>query len=533
MIATDSDVGDRAKLPVTLLIVLGLLGMGCERARCPTPAGPIAEQEPDAPERSVGEPDDEVAFLYDQAQLRTFELRLEEDDLAFLDANPAAEEYVPGTLIFDGTEYGPVGVRYKGSVGAFMGCTAGGNPFDPSGPKICPKINFKVSFNEYDPDGRFFGVKKLLFHAMNQDDSMMRERLGYWLFREMDVPAPRAVHVRVLVNGEYAGVFVNVEYIDGRFTRSHFDDGEGNLFKEVWPTASDLQPEVTEPWLLEHLRTNEDEDPSMEHMLAFSEAASHEDGNERAAAIQASMSVEHTMRFIAVDRTIRADDGPFHFYCPNFGEMDGSICMNHNYYLYEEANADRLYLIPWDLDNAFVVVRENGMNPDTFTTVLDEWDDHDVQCEAIPGMITELPLLQMPPSCDPLIAGLGCLFHKEYEAAVEELLDGPFHADTVEQRLAEWEAQIADAVDEAYVTDPEQLDPGRWQAGLADLQERNGILREQAEENIGCSVGVGAGSGSSAAAGLLVLLAAGLLARRRVADGLPPGRELMKTPRLG
>jgi hypothetical protein len=34
----------------------------------------------------------------------------------------------------------------------------------------------KMSFNWADPEGRFHGLKKLVFHSMNKDPSMLRER---------------------------------------------------------------------------------------------------------------------------------------------------------------------------------------------------------------------------------------------------------------------------------------------------------------------------------------------------------------------
>lgn len=168
------------------------------------------------------------AYIFDQDQLRTYELTLPEENLAELDADPAAEEYVAGTLTFDGESL-PVGIRYKGSVGAFIGCLTGGNPMEPSGAKSCTKLSMKVKINWDGADTEFYGVRKLQFHSQNLDPTQMHDRLGYWLFRQMGVHAPRSVHARLIVNGEYVGLFSLVEQIDRRFTRENFDDGTGNL----------------------------------------------------------------------------------------------------------------------------------------------------------------------------------------------------------------------------------------------------------------------------------------------------------------
>lgn len=446
-------------------------------AECAPLSAPVAPAVPDPAGRAVAEPTDKIAFIYDQSVLRTFELKLSEADLAILDGNPAAEKYVPGKLVFEGKEYGPVGIRYKGSVGAWIGCVADSTPEDPlrvSGAKTCAKLSMKVSFNEYDPNGKFFGVKKLQFHAMNSDESMMRERLGYWLFRQMGVPAPRAVHARLVVNGKYQGVFINIEEIDSRFTRSHFADGEGNLYKEIWPTWVDglTSPVTAENWK-SGLQTNQDTNPSFDKALQFGRAVMQEGGDARAQALQSWLSTPSMLRLIAVDRTIRHDDGPFHFYCTEEG------CGNHNFYLYEEQNAPRMWLIPWDLDNSFVVTGNLQSLGDEFLHVRNEWDDHTAVCEQRPGLAPG-PLKQFPPSCDPIWNGLGCYFQDEYQRALDELLTGPFNASVVEQKVSAWQAQISTAVSDANTADPRQLSPTDWAEALRDLRLRIEFLRNQA-----------------------------------------------------
>lgn len=424
----------------------------------------------------VPEPSDEIAFIYDQDALRSFELVLTPENMAKLDSDPVAEEYVPGTLIYDGVEYPNVGVRYKGSAGAWINCVEGstpGNLFNFTGERTCPKLSLKVSFNKYDPEGRFFGVKKLLFHAMNNDPSLMRERLGYWLFRQMGVAAPRAVHARVTLNGERVGLYANVEYIDGRFTRSRFEDGKGNLYKEVWPTWNEMTGQLTADRLLAGLRTNEDEDPSVQKVLDFS-GSMQGNSETRAESLASWMRVPYVARFIAVDRTIGADDGPAHYYCGQGG------CSNHNFYMYEEADDDVLWLIPWDLDNAFVVLDDTFKTPgDHFLKVVHPWNDLTVPCQAHPGSAEWTPW-QMPAVCDPLWGTYAEHYGEAYASALQELLSGPFSPQVVEERLATWSAQIEDAVNEVSLLDSEQLTAGAWAFGLEDLKARVIALRDLA-----------------------------------------------------
>ena len=126
----------------------------------------------------------------------------------------------------------------------------------------------KVKINWEGREEKFFGLKKIQLHSQNLDDSQMRERLAYWLFREMGVPAPRSIHARLLINGEYVGLFALTEQIDGRFTRYNYDDGKGNLYKEIWPITENAQPQ-SEQTFLSNLKTNEDDNPSVELILSL------------------------------------------------------------------------------------------------------------------------------------------------------------------------------------------------------------------------------------------------------------------------
>ena len=154
----------------------------------------------------------------------------------------AAEEYVEGMLIFEKDTISPVGIRYKGSIGAFVGCLDGPNMFEPSGAKICTKLSMKIKINWKGRKEKFFGLKKLQFHSMNNDASQMHERTGYWLFRQMGIPAPRAVHAKLTINGIYTGLYSLVEQIDSRFIKENFDDNKGNLYKEIWQAFAVLLP---------------------------------------------------------------------------------------------------------------------------------------------------------------------------------------------------------------------------------------------------------------------------------------------------
>ncbi|MGB0591605.1 MAG: CotH kinase family protein [Myxococcota bacterium] len=474
-----------ARHVVPVLTALALLGCGvpAEPEACTPLSQPLPAPLVDDADRAMPESADDAGFLFDQVVMHAVDLIVAPEDMAILNAQPAAEVYVPGSLVFNGVTYGPVGVRYKGSFGAFAGCTSGeGGFWDISGPKACPDLNLKVSFNHYDSESRFFGLKKLLFHAMRQDASLMRERLGYWLFRKMGVVAPRANHVALSLNGEPLGAYLNVEYLDGGFVDAHFDDGDGHLYKETWPSRRTLaggdagdawrSEALTEEAIFAGLRTHEDdEDVSVDRLHRFAQAITQSDPDAKARAIQLWMSVENTMRFMVTDRFIGADDGPCHFYC------DGDrTCSNHNVYLYTEENADRVWLIPWDLDNAFVTASDEMTPADYFLKLVHAWDDDTAPCA--PTRFSADALEQMPASCDALLNGLGCHFKGAYIAAAQVGLEGPFSAAQIDGALEAWSAQIIGAVEAGHAENPARPSIADWEAGRADLEVRIGRLRE-------------------------------------------------------
>lgn len=391
------------------------------------------------------EPDDAASFLFDQSQLRTYNLVIDPNDLAIIDASPAAEQWVPASLEFEGQTHGPYMVRYKGGAGGFMyPCTSG----PPGGPQT-GKCSLKLGFDEVDKAARFHGLRKLNFHSMQADGSMLRERLGYSLFRAMGVAAPRAAHARVLINGELEGLFALVEQVDGRFTRARFSEGgEGNVYKEVWPSYSDAET------YLAALETNEDEQPSVQRMLDLQAAIAT-----GADAAGEFFDRDYLMDFLAVDRVIINDDGIFRFWCDHtaMGNNRGAAG-NHNYYWYEARDAARLWLVPWDLDKSFAATLEVHLDP--------AWNVAGTcACNSHPEYG-----IQFPAACDPLIQHFAS-WQTEFDDAVDAFIAGPFARDEVDAKLDAWIEQIRPTVVESagILSAP---DEATWSEAVTDLREK-------------------------------------------------------------
>lgn len=309
-------------------------------------------------------------YVYNQEEVKTYHLIFRDDDLYKINANPTKEEYVEAALVFEGDTISPVGIRYKGSVGAYLNCLSGTDWSKPSGYKTCVKLSMQVKINWQDRKERFYDLNKLQFHSQNYDKSQLRERLGYWLFAQMGVPAPRSVHARVVVNGQLWGLFGLTEEIDNRFAEYFYKNGKGDIYKEVWPLKPTGEVQ-TDKAFIDALKTNE-EKPDVSFFKEFGSAFAASNATNSMDLVRKYMDVNQIISYAVVDRLIRHDDGPFHWYC-----NDLYSCYNHNYYWFEDKKNRKMHLIPWDLDGAFEHIIRNTNN---ITPIADKWGEISNNC---------------------------------------------------------------------------------------------------------------------------------------------------------
>jgi spore coat protein H len=387
-------------------------------------------------------------YIFDLSRLHDFEIEMADADWQWLKENAVREEYRPATLVFEGQRYENAAIRFKGDYGSLYSCFDGDR-------QICPKLSLKVSVNTYDPDQRFFGLRKLNFNSSVRDKSLMHEVVGYKLFRDMGVPAPRASHATLTVNGEKLGLFVLVEEVDKEFLQDHFADDEGNLYKSVWPTWDSPEPYIAA------LHTNEDS-PDVSDMLAFHDmvaGASDETFLEDAASW---LDPAALATYLAVDRAISNTGGIEGFYCypPDLGD-----CRNQNYYWYHEPGGG-MVLLPWDLDYALY-----DLNSDLGRA---ENDPDPGNCEPVPACeVWEVDcddpenqgIYLLPPQCDKLYGLVHRATWVAYLGELARLADGPLARAEIVPWMDAERAKIAAAVE----GDP--LGPS-----VADYEAQNAML---------------------------------------------------------
>jgi hypothetical protein len=393
----------------------------------------------------------DAAELFAWPTVPVFDFTLPAERWTYLQAHAVDEEWEPASVAFDGHNLGETALRFKGSYGSLINCVDAS-----TGEITCPKLSLKTDFSEYEGTNRFFGLKKINFHSMNNDSSKLHDRLGYDLYRQMGVVSPRASWAVVRVNGQSYGLYSMVEEIDGRLTADRFTDGgDGNLYKEVWPVTDETG------YYAAGLETNR-ETATHDGLVAFAGAlgaATTPDG--RASALATFTDPVYLARFMAVDDAINNVDGPTAFYCDK--QNPAARCFNHNYFWYQEEARPFFWLIPWDLDATMVSASFFGTVP--HWTVSGGCDvRHTVWGSD----------LARAPGCDPLFGAVAARADT-YHQAIDELLAGPFSAAEISAAIERHSAFIADAV----AADPLASGIDGWRAAVAQLGRDLVTLRQR------------------------------------------------------
>ena len=439
----------------SILLIASLFIISCEKNNGFTSSGvPIII--PNGSEIYLNQPSDS---LFRQNNLPTLEINLPTGALDYINSDPTAEIYVEGSLTYNGETISPIGIRYKGSVGAFVGGVSGENWANPSGRKTATKLSMKFKIDWKGYHSTFYNLKTLQLHSMNLDRSQMHDRLGYWLFRKMGVPAPRCVHIKLYINGEYNGLFSLVEQIDEQFADYHFSDGSGNLYKEVWPLKSNNSIQSDKKFY-QGLVTNNFQGTKIGIIKSFAENILNANDSEIQSVIDHHMDLNKTIALAVVDRAIRNDDGPFHWYC------DWGSCKPHNFFWYENPTTNKVHLIPWDLDNAFENIISNS---NTVTPIADSWGDTTNNCQSFG--YGEWEIYQKSAACDRIIGGIA-RYDLEYQQLKDSLINGPMSEFTVNSLIDQWYNQITNATFEAHQVHTDALNPSIWEEAVIELKSQ-------------------------------------------------------------
>ena len=282
------------------LLLLLLLAQGCGADE---PVQPAPAPEPELTRDS----------MYSLEVIPEFRLELDERAIIALENTP--KEYVRARFGYGQLEVEDVGVRLKGN--------------DTLTP-LMEKPSFKVKFNEFVRGQRFLGLEGLTLNNMRADASLLREWVGYEVFRALGAPAPRAGYATLEVNGEAYGIYLNLEPYNDDFLARTFSDPTGNLYEA--DHGDDVQQSES-GW-----EQDEGEDESRADLTRLRTAMSSET-DELFYGSAAPIATAEFLRFVLAEAFI--------------GHFDG-YQGPHNFFIYHEPTRDQWFFLPWNLDQTSI-----------------------------------------------------------------------------------------------------------------------------------------------------------------------------------
>jgi hypothetical protein len=205
------------------------------------------------------------------------------------------------------------------------------------------KKSFKVSFNTYEPGREWEGLDKLNLNGEHNDPTIARSKTCWDMLRSMEIPAPRANHVELYINGQFRGLYANVEHIDEEFAQLRYGNNDGNLYKCLYP--ADLVYKGSNPDLYKQeyggrrayqLTINEEIDDyaDLAHLI---DVLNNTPLNDLPCELEKVFEADNYLRALAFDILS--------------GNWDGPIYNKNNFYLYHNLATGKFEYIPYDLDN--------------------------------------------------------------------------------------------------------------------------------------------------------------------------------------
>lgn len=267
--------------------------------------------------------------LYDRSAMRTIFMEFENEDWEKeLEDFHGTDVDVAAKLMVDGKTYPNVGVRFRGK--SSYGMVPAGS-----------KRSFNVSLDLADEDQRLYGYKTLNLLNSNGDASMMSTVLYSEIANEF-IPAPKSNHVRVVVNGESWGVYVNVQQFDKTFLKEHYKSSKGTRWKVSGSPNGDgglrYMGEDLEQYKSKYDMKSSDGKKAWTALMELCRTLNETPLDELEAKLEPVLDIDAALKFLALDVALVNSDGYW------TRASDYSIFLDE---------AGKFHLVPHDMNEAF------------------------------------------------------------------------------------------------------------------------------------------------------------------------------------
>ena len=226
--------------------------------------------------------------------------------------------------------------------------------------RVSAKKSFKISFNTFEPGRKYNGLEKMNLNGEHNDPSITRSVLCWNILRKIGISAPRANHVELYINGDYYGLYVNIEHIDENFIENRFGNNDGNLYKCYYGVDFDYISDNGDSYKFQsngrrtyQLKTNTDIDDYSD-LAEFIGILNNTSLANLPCELESIFNVDAYLKVIAFDILTANWDGP--------------IWNKNNCYIYKNTATGKFEYIPYDLDNTLGVSWFSWIN----------WGTHDI-----------------------------------------------------------------------------------------------------------------------------------------------------------
>ena len=272
---------------------------------------------------------------YIQDEVATIAITMDPDSAAemlFGEVEYAATNPFPATVQFISstvdTLIDTIAVRLRGNTSLFS-----------------PKKSFKIDLNAFISGQKYEDLEKLNVNANQNDPSLLRAGLSWNILRRMGLAGSRTSHVRLELNGEYMGAYLNTEHFDEEFVEEYYAKDDGNFYKCLWPATLEYISQEPDDYKFEvngrrayELKTNDEEDDYTD-IAEFIDVLNNTPDADLQCALEEVFNVADFLKVQALDVVS--------------GNWDGYAGNKNNFYLYHNPQTGLFDYIPYDLDNTW------------------------------------------------------------------------------------------------------------------------------------------------------------------------------------
>jgi spore coat protein CotH len=279
------------------------------------------------------------APLYDLGTLRTIFLQFENADWEQeLAAFNNTDVEVPATAIVDGKTYKDVGVHFRGASSYMM---------VPEG----SKRSLNLTFDFVDEKQLLGNYRTLNLLNANGDPTFVRTIVYSEIARQY-IPAPKTNYMRLVINGESWGVYVNAQQFNKDFTRDYFKSTRGARWKVPGRPGGRGGMEYLGEDASAYTRTYEiktkDDPKSWAALIKLFRLLNETPVDTLEAALNPIVDIDGALRFLALDVALVNSDGYW--------------TRASDYSIYQDEKG-RFHVIPHDMNEGLADEGGRGFGP--------------------------------------------------------------------------------------------------------------------------------------------------------------------------